>query len=340
MTNQQPPLLRHSLTTIINGSPSCVNILLEESKYELCINRYINQSNKQSNKQSNESNPSTNSPKSDIVFPPLNHKFTPHPPHKMWFDLPYLGSIGGNCVALAFILAFDVLFAPKQARWFAIHAFANAFVVLTSVTSAYTVVVDPVHAMDSRVYNDHSLFGNASPWPILVVNAVHVYHMLAFSKLTSSDYFHHLMFIPTVGFFGQYYEWGAIRNFLCLFISGLPGGVDYCMLVLVKHGYVKVITQKRVCASLNTWVRAPGITYEVGLMYIGFMTGNTTVPWPVILMISVLSWFNAQYYCKQSVANYAITHVFGHVEEKISKVTGTPVPTWGKEAKAPQNLMS
>ena len=258
----------------------------------------------------------------------------------MWFELPYLGSIGGNLVALAVIYCFDKLFAPAEARWFSIHAFANAFVVLTSITSVLTVITDPVHAMDSRVYNDRSMFGNASPWPILVVNAVHVYHMLAFDNLTSSDYFHHLMFIPTVGFFGQYYQWGAIRNFLCLFISGLPGGVDYFMLVLVKMGKVDVMIQKRVCADLNTWLRGPGITYEVGLMYIAFMTGNTTVPWPVVLMIATLSWFNAQYYCKQSVANFAITHVIGHVEEKISSVTGTAIPRWGKEAKKPQNLVS
>ena len=168
--------------------------------------------------------------------------------------------------------------------------------------------------------------------------------MIAFNNLTTSDYFHHLMFIPTVGFFGQYYEWGAIRNFLCLFISGLPGGIDYFMLMLVKLGYINVLMQKRICAGLNTWLRAPGITYEAGLMYVAFVTGNTTVPWPVNLMVASLSWFNAQYYCKQSVANYAITHVFGHVEEKISKITGTNVPVWDKrqmkDVKKPQNLMS
>ena len=262
----------------------------------------------------------------------------------MWYDLPYLGSIGGNLICMFVIFVFDKMFAPKKARWFAIHAFANAIVTLACIVSTYTVIVDPVHAMDSRVYNNRRFFGNASPWPILIINAVHVYHMIAFNNLTKSDYFHHLMFIPTVGFFGQYYEWGAIRNFLCLFISGLPGGIDYFMLMLVKLGYIDVLIQKRICAGLNTWLRAPGITYEAGLMYVAFVTGNTTVPWPVNLMVASLSWFNAQYYCKQSVANYAITHVFGHVEEKISKITGTNVPIWDKrqmkDVKKPQNLMS
>ena len=118
--------------------------------------------------------------------------------------------------------------------------------------------------------------------------------------------------------------------------------VDYSLLVLVKLGRMDVMTQKRTCAALNTWLRAPGITYEVGLMYISWVTGNTTVPAPINLMVAALSWFNAQYYSKQSSQNYAIAHLLGHVEERISSLTGQAVPKfkWGKEAKKPQNLMS
>lgn len=253
-------------------------------------------------------------------------------------EFPY--GVPCNLLVLVFIFVFDALLAPRKARWFSLHAFANVGVVLTSLVSVWTVFIDPVHAMDSRVYNDRSVFGNASPWPIFIVNAIHVYHMLAFKNLTASDYFHHLMFIPTVGFFGQYYEWGAVRNFLCFFISGLPGGIDYFLLTLVKLGRLEVMTQKRFCAAINSWLRGPGITYEVGLMYIAWNTGNTTVPPAVICMVALLSWFNAQYYTKQSVANHAIAHVLGHVKERVSKVTGTNVPEWGKEAKKPQNLMS
>ncbi len=97
----------------------------------------------------------------------------------MWYDLPYLGSIGGNLICMFVIFVFDKMFAPKKARWFAIHAFANAIVTLACIVSTYTVIVDPVHAMDSRVYNNRRFFGNASPWPILIINAVHVYHMIA-----------------------------------------------------------------------------------------------------------------------------------------------------------------
>ena len=78
------------------------------------------------------------------------------------------------------------------------HSFANLLVVATSIKSVLVVMKDPFNAMDSRIYHDRSVFGSASPWPIYIVNAVHVYHMLAFRNLTSADYFHHLMFIPVL----------------------------------------------------------------------------------------------------------------------------------------------
>ena len=53
--------------------------------------------------------------------------------------------------------------------------------------------------------------------------------MLAF-KLSGPEYFHHLLFIPTLGFPGQLFDWGAVGNLQAFFISGLPGGLDYFFL--------------------------------------------------------------------------------------------------------------
>jgi hypothetical protein len=121
-----------------------------------------------------------------------------------------------------------------------------------------TSLKDPFYCADSRIYNDTSLFGTASPWPTLVTNSVHVYHLLFF-RLSTQDYFHHLCFIPTVGLFGQYYSWGAAQGYMAFFISGLPGAIDYVLLVLVKYNVVSVIVQKRVCAALNVYIRGPMI---------------------------------------------------------------------------------
>ena len=104
----------------------------------------------------------------------------------------------GNMLVMLILFAFDKIFAPPTARWFSIHAFGNLLAVITATYATYCTLADPAEAMSSLKYNDSSLFGNATPWPIIIVNAIHVYHMVAF-KLSSADYFHHLVFAATMG---------------------------------------------------------------------------------------------------------------------------------------------
>ena len=95
---------------------------------------------------------------------------------------------------------------------------------------------------------------------------VHVYHMLAF-KLSGPEYFHHLLFIPTLGFPGQLFDWGAMGNFQAFFISGLPGGIDY---YLLSVGYDR-LEQKHISANLNIWCRMPGLLVCGLLLYISLL---------------------------------------------------------------------
>ena len=104
----------------------------------------------------------------------------------------------GNILVMGVLFMFDKLVAPPTARWFSIHAFGNLLAVITATYATYCTLADPAEAMSSLKYNDSSLFGNATPWPIIIVNAIHVYHMVAF-KLSSADYFHHLVFAATMG---------------------------------------------------------------------------------------------------------------------------------------------
>jgi hypothetical protein len=74
---------------------------------------------------------------------------------------------------------------------------------------------------------------------------------MLYFDLRGQELFHHLVFVPAIGFTGQYYEWGCSLGFMAFFISGLPGAVDYILLVFVKFHKIEPITQKRVCAALN-----------------------------------------------------------------------------------------
>tara|TARA_B110000902_G_C13769286_1_gene383675 strand:- start:55 stop:471 length:417 start_codon:yes stop_codon:yes gene_type:complete len=79
----------------------------------------------------------------------------------------------------------------SPARWFFIHAIANFMVVLTALGSMWSVLRDPLNCMDSSVLNERGPFGNASAWPMIIINSVHVYHMIGGFNLSSADYFHH-----------------------------------------------------------------------------------------------------------------------------------------------------
>jgi hypothetical protein len=189
--------------------------------------------------------------------------------------------------------------SPKSidaARWFFLHSLANAFVVLTALPALSAVANDPVHALDGVKYADKSLLGAASVWPLTIINSVHVYHMTGGFKLSPADYFHHLLFIPTLGFPGQAFSWGPLANWQAFFISGLPGGIDYLLLGLYatgdrtrelstcwrcpahvpclhvrasrcKIGRIDHMVEKRVNANLNIWLRAPGILAATVLLY-------------------------------------------------------------------------
>ena len=105
-------------------------------------------------------------------------------------------SLVANVIVIVILAVFDKLCSSNQARWFSVHAFANLLVVLSGARAAFATLAYPIHALDAKIYNDASIFGTGTPWPTIITNSVHVYHMLAF-KLNSADYFHHLMFIPT-----------------------------------------------------------------------------------------------------------------------------------------------
>jgi len=234
----------------------------------------------------------------------------------------------------------------ESARWFFVHSLANVGVVATSVVSMQCVLLDPLHAMDGTVHTDRSFFGAASAWPLTIINSVHVYHLIGGFKLNAGERFHHFVFIPTLGFPGQAFCWGALSNWQAFFISGLPGAIDYGMLGFQKIGMLNPLTEKRVNANLNVWCRGPGIGAATLLLYQAMVYGHHQVPtWALALQL-LLPPYNALYYGKQAVANYAVHYMLDligqdelmkrHIETRTSVTTGTEIMSWKDALGVPQ----
>ena len=236
-------------------------------------------------------------------------------------------------VLLLLVLADWVIFTPiakrrckkvrdvYPARWFFVHSFANLLVVIMSMKSIWAVLKDPLHAMDIETYPDRSFRSPATRWPLTIINSVHIYHMIGGFRLSGDDYFHHLVFIPTLGFPGQYFNWGPLGPWLGFFISGLPGGIDYFMLALVKIGALHRLTEKKISANLNAWCRCPGIMVTTVLFCQAVLYGyyNRDLPTIFIILYIVLPPYNGIYYGRQAVSNYTVNFIKDNILDVVMK---------------------
>ena len=131
-----------------------------------------------------------------------------------------------------------------------------------------------------------------------------MYHFLAFTKLRSEDIVHHLLFVGVFGAVNFLMEWGRVVNCILFFVTGLPGGIDYALLALVKLGKYDKLDEKRANARINTWLRCPGLVAVAVLMSVCGAHGVLRVPYIALAIVIVLVSGNGIYYSHQVHANY------------------------------------
>jgi hypothetical protein len=151
----------------------------------------------------------------------------------------FVVDVAKYCVGMLLALAFlDYFFARQwQGRYFVLHTAANAAIALAVLPDVFNIVTDPV-----------STLRLTSCWafPTGACFAIHFYHMLAPGfVLYSVDWLHHILMVvlgcPCI-IAGQV---GPLMNFNLFFICGVPGGIDYLMLALVKERLMLPLTEKK-----------------------------------------------------------------------------------------------
>ena len=171
----------------------------------------------------------------------------------------------------------------------------------------------------------HGLLAPCSDWPTCFIIAMHLYHMLSF-QLDANDMFHHLLFVPIIGGMNFLYPNGAVANILSFFISGLPGGVSYLLLAMVKSGHVSAFSEKRISCSINTWLRGPGICAFCTICILGWSRpypgtpAAHVMPWFLFWPSMAVVFFNAQYYAQRVIGNYYIRKAQDHAKRGIKRV--------------------
>lgn len=97
------------------------------------------------------------------------------------------------------------------------------------------------------------------------IGAFHSYHTLLTLRalggegLNREDLVHHLVSGIGVPAIGVCMPFGRLLSLVNFFMCGVPGGVDYALLVAVKYGVIGRMREKRVNRMLNLVLRMPGM---------------------------------------------------------------------------------
>lgn len=143
-------------------------------------------------------------------------------------------------------------------RYMSIHVIVNAYVVYLTFWDVVETMRDPVEAAIKPT--------NTSS--IIVILALHLYHIAFFRPLPFVDWLHHFVMIIVMSPVAYALMPGLLLGHGAFYASGLPGGIDYLMLVMVKKGWMQSMTEKKYNCFIQLWIRAPGCIIHSVLTYV------------------------------------------------------------------------
>lgn len=185
----------------------------------------------------------------------------------------------------------------ESGQYFLLHVLANTYIVAAALPDTLHVLAHPLDALDETDRLSHG-----------TVMAIHLYHVLFF-KLSADDRQHHIISVGLVGTMVYMFRWGRSVNSVNFFICGLPGGLDYLLLGLVKLKVIDKIVEKRWNLWLQSAIRYPGIllTLYAALVAKIHHADSVSVGWIPLLTVLILHGWNGLYYAQRVVGNTYVT---------------------------------
>ncbi len=201
-----------------------------------------------------------------------------------------------------FFLSYEIIYKYLQRSysWYFMHLIVNFIAVLVVYNDVWRVFT-----IQDRIENIQPSGGvlkleNPIIFLDCLITSLHLFHIKY--ALRKEDYVHHIFMISALNLCVVYFK-PIFATCLIFFMNGLPGGIDYLLLILVKIGKIKSIEEKRINTYLNNYIRAPGI-----LILIGFIVPALEISIASSFCI-FSSFFNAVYYAREVGVNYGIKSI-------------------------------
>jgi len=202
-----------------------------------------------------------------------------------WFTV--LGAFGHFCLADYLLRMLRI-----EGRYYIVHALHNALITFLTFPNVVQSLTD-----------DPSCFVTPLIASELII-ALHVYHcVMYFEKLRLDDWIHHALMIGVALPLGLSVPSGSLMGMSLFFTTGLPGGIDYILLALVRNGCMASDIEKRTNAFLQVWVRSPGCVAVAALIANHAFTNEGSTPYytGAALLTAALNVWNGQHFMAQVV---------------------------------------
>ena len=204
------------------------------------------------------------------------------------------------CCFVAIALFHRTIGVRFKKQYFACHVFANAIIV-------YLVLQDSVHALLHPQTSTVPLIGAESTTSQMFMCwclAIHVYHPIFF-RTGAMDWIHHVpVYILNTLMMGCLS--GEVFCFQACIMTGIPGGIDYLLLVMEGEKLISRATYKSLSAYINNWFRAPlgfisGYTCLVGLYHQWDQPNITLYQRVVFTLMGIHGMWNPPFFGRQTI---------------------------------------
>lgn len=206
-------------------------------------------------------------------------------------------------ILIGLFIMSDIILDKKyniKGSYYINHFICNMMVVYNTFDCMISSYTEPTY---SNICNVDSLY-----FAKYTIYALHLYHMIwYYNKLRYDDWIHHIIMVgislPLTELIDNYNLIGH-----CLFFTtGLPGGIDYFLLALVRNNIIDKGIEKRINKNINLWIRCPGCISNVtlsifSLIYLYEVTTNINIIASIIIILSV--YWNGIYFMEQVVSDY------------------------------------
>eukprot|EP00045_Choanoeca_perplexa_P010943 m.113843 g.113843 ORF g.113843 m.113843 type:complete len:263 (-) comp15455_c0_seq1:645-1433(-) len=155
---------------------------------------------------------------------------------------------------------------PKSnTRYFSLHVIVNAYVVYEYLPDVVYTYMDPTVAY----------LGPSNARGVAAIMALHIFHIAFYRPLPMVDWVHHIVMCVIMLPIAYLLAPGYMLGHGAFYASGLPGGIDYAMLVMIKLGWLTKMQEKEYNCYIQLWMRAPGCMFHAILTWANFVDAWT-----------------------------------------------------------------